>query len=73
MKHKILFGLQVFTTLILLMGIFISYLERSEAKQSTQQEEHKVINAGSGDRNQLASLLTVAFEKGSAGAVSCGR
>ena len=44
MKKKIVFGLQVFTTLILFMAIFVTYLERKD-----------VLSAGSSDHNEIIS------------------
>ena len=70
MKHTFTFGLQVFTTLILFMAIFVTYLERGEVKQS-EQPQQEIIDSEVGGKQQLASLSTVSFTSGEV--VSCGK
>lgn len=70
MKQKLTFGLQVFTTLILFMAIFVTYLQRGEVK-NTKQPHQEIINSEIGGKQQLASVFTASFT--SAEVVSCGK
>jgi hypothetical protein len=71
MKHKFMFGLQVFTTLILFMAIFVTYLERGDNQQSQPVKE--IINSASEEKQQLAALYEVSFDASMSGSIANGK
>ena len=73
MKKNIIFGLQVFTTLILFMAIFITYLERKDV-QSTQSFEHnETISNSLGSTESLVDMIGSTFTTSFSGVISCGK
>jgi len=73
MKHKFMFGLQVFTTLILFMAIFVTYLERGDVHQSEQHERNEIINSEIGSNDNLVSFISNSFTTSFSGVISCGK
>ena len=73
MKQKIMFGFQVFTTLILVMAIFVTYLERGDVKKNEQQNRNEIINSEIGSNETLVDLITNSFTTSFSGVVSCGK
>ena len=73
MKQMFTFGLQVFTTLVLFMGVFVTYLERSDAMKQADAEKQEIINAEIGGKHDLAGILNTSFTTALTGVVSCGK
>jgi hypothetical protein len=73
MKHKFMFGLQVFTTLILFMAIFVTYLEIGEVKQTEKQEKNETISTGIGSNKTIVDLISGSFTTSISGVISCGK
>jgi len=72
MKRKFMFGLQVFTTLILFMAIFITYLER-DVKETGQQERNEITNSSIGSNGSIIDLISNSFTTSFSGVISCGK
>jgi hypothetical protein len=72
MKQMFTFGLQVFTTLVLFMGIFVTYLERSYVLKHAA-EKQEIINTEIGSKPNLAGILTSSVTTALTGVVSCGK
>jgi hypothetical protein len=73
MKDKLMFGLQVFTTLILIMAIFVTYLERGEVNNNHQIEDDKIFKTEISGTEDLAGLLNTSFTTTLTGVISCGK
>lgn len=73
MKHKLTFGLQVFTTLILFMAIFVTYLDRSDKLKQSESEKQEIINSEIGGKHNLAALVNRSFTTSLTGTISCGK
>jgi len=73
MKQKFMFGLQVFTTLILFMAIFVTYLERGEVKESEKQERTDNIGTGIGSNETIVDLISSSFTTSFSGVISSGK
>jgi len=73
MKRKFMFGLQVFTTLILFMAIFITYLERDDVKETGQQEKNEITNSSIGSNGSIIDLISNSFTTSFSGVISCGK
>jgi hypothetical protein len=72
MKHKIPFGLTVFTTLVLFMAIFVTYLERESVNGESKQGS-EYFNAEIGNTDNLVSLISKSFTTSFTGVVSGDR
>lgn len=72
MRQKIMFGLQVFTTLILFMTIFVSYLVRGTVKASEPVQTHEISNQEIGSSESVNGLLKT-FTVSLPGVISCGK
>lgn len=73
MKQKFLFGLQVFTTLILIMAIFVTYLERKDVSTIEQTESTEIINSSIGSNETLVDFISGSFTTSFSGVISCGK
>lgn len=73
MKHKFTFGLQVFTTLILFMAIFVTYLERSDDLKKSESEKQEIIQSEVGGKLNIGGLVNRSFTTSLSGIVSCGK
>lgn len=73
MKQKIMFGLQVFTTLILVMAIFVTYLERGDVKNNEQHDKNEIINSETGSNETLIDLISNSFTTSFSGVISNGK
>ncbi len=73
MKRNFMFGLQVFTTLILFMAIFVTYLERDDTKGNRHQEKNEITNSSIGSNGSIIDLISNTFTTSFSGAISCGK
>ena len=73
MKHKFIFGLQVFTTLILFMAIFVTYLERGEVKPNEGSEKNEMMNSTIGGKQNIGGIINSTFTTSLTGIISCGK
>jgi len=72
MKQKVFFGLQVFTTLILFLTIFVSYLLSGTVKAETGNSE-RIINARIEKSSDLSGLVNSSVTTSLTGIISCGK
>jgi hypothetical protein len=72
MKKKIMFGLQVFTTMILFMAIFVTYLERKDV-QTVQPSGHEITSSSIGSSESLVEKIANTFTTSFSGVISCGK
>jgi len=73
MKEKIMFGSQVFITLILFMAIFVSYLERKDVQTVESSHRGEVISNSLGSSESLVDNIAEAFTTSFSGVISCGK
>jgi hypothetical protein len=73
MKKKIIFGLQVFTTLILFMAIFVTYLERKDVQSAGSYERSATISNSIGSSESLIDMISTTFTTSFSGVISCGK
>jgi hypothetical protein len=73
MKKKITFGLQVFTTLILFMAIFVTYLERKDVQSVENINRSESISNATVSSESLIDLISSTFTTSFSGAISCGK
>jgi hypothetical protein len=73
MKKKIAFALQVFTTLILFMAIFITYLERKEVQSAGAIDRGETISNSIGSTKGLADMIKSTFTTSLPEVISCGK
>lgn len=73
MKKKIMFGLQVFTTLILFMAIFVTYLERKDVQSVESIERSATITNSIGSSESLIDRISNTFTTSFSGVISCGK
>jgi hypothetical protein len=73
MKKKIMFGLQVFTTLILFMAIFVTYLERKDVQSIESIERSATITNSIGSSESLIDRISNTFTTSFSGVISCGK
>ena len=73
MKKKIMFGLQVFTTLILFMAIFVTYLERKDVQSVDTHDRNETISNSIGSNGSLIDLISSTFTTSFSGVISCGK
>jgi hypothetical protein len=73
MKKKIIFGLQVFTTLILFMAIFVTYLERKDVQSAESVDRGATITNSIGSSESLIDMISSTFTTSFSGVISCGK
>ena len=73
MKKTITFGLQVFTTLILFMAIFVTYLERKDVQSVENSNRSESINNAIGSSETLIDMISNTFTTSFSGVISCGK
>jgi hypothetical protein len=73
MKKKIAFGLQVFTTLILFMAIFVTYLERKDVQSAGTIDRGETISNSIGGTKGLIDMISSTFTTSFSGVISCGK
>ena len=73
MKKKIMFGLQVFTTLILFMAIFVTYLERKDVQSVENTDRSQSISNAVGSNESLIDMISSTFTTSFSGVISCGK
>ena len=73
MKKKSMFGLQVFTTLILFMAIFVTYLERKDVQSVESFERSATITNSIGSSESLIDRISNTFTTSFSGVISCGK
>jgi hypothetical protein len=73
MKKKIMFGLQVFTTLILFMAIFVTYLERKDVQPVDTYDHNETISNAIGSNGSLIDMISSTFTTSFSGVISCGK
>lgn len=73
MKKKIMFGLQVFTTLILFMAIFVTYLERKDVQSVQTSDRGATITNSIGSNGSLIDMIGNTFTTSVSGVISCGK
>ena len=73
MKRKIMFGIQVFTTLILFMAIFVTYLERKDVKENGQYEKNEITNSSLGSNGSIVDFISKTFTTSFSGVISSGK
>lgn len=73
MKKKIIFGLQVFTTLILFMAIFVTYLERKDVQSVETSDRGATISNSIGSKSSLIDMIGTTFTTSVSGVISCGK
>lgn len=73
MKKNILFGLQVFTTLILFMAIFVTYLERKDVQSVENNDRGATISTSIAHNASLIDMVGNTFTTSISGAISCGK
>ena len=73
MKKKIMFGLQVFTTLILFMAIFVTYLERKDVQSVETSAKNATITNSIGSSESLIDMIGNTFTTSFSGVISCGK
>jgi hypothetical protein len=73
MKKKIMFGLQVFTTLILFMAIFVTYLERKDVQSVENTDRNQNISNAVGSNESLIDMISSTFTTSFSGVISCGK
>ena len=73
MKKKIMFGLQVFTTLILFMAIFVTYLERKDVQSVEASGKGATISNAIGSSESLIDMIGNTFTTSFSGVISCGK
>lgn len=56
MKQKFLFGVQVFSTLILFFAIFITYLVRHQSNESISSGKDQILNEQSVEKNNSSGI-----------------
>ena len=73
MKKKIMFGLQVFTTLILFMAIFVTYLERKDVQSAESINRSESISTSIGRGESLIDIISSTFTTSFSGVISSGK
>lgn len=73
MKKKILFGLQVFTTLILFTAIFVTYLERKDVQSMESFKGGETITNSIGSSESLIDRISSTFTTSFSGVISSGK
>ena len=73
MKKKIMFGLQVFTTLILFMAIFVTYLERKDVQSVESFDRGESITNSIGSSGSIIDNISSTFTTSFSGVISCGK
>ena len=73
MKKKNIFGLQVFTTLILFMAIFVTYLERKDVQSVETSDRGATISNSIGGKSSLIDMIGGTFTTSVSGVISCGK
>lgn len=73
MKKKIMFGLQVFTTLILFMAIFVTYLERKDVLSAESSDHNEIISTSIENTETIVDRISNTFTTSFSGVISCGK
>ena len=73
MKKKIIFGLQVFTTLILFIAIFVTYHERKDVQSVETSDRGATISNSIGGKSSLIDMIGTTFTTSVSGVISCGK
>jgi hypothetical protein len=73
MKHKVTFGLQVFTTLILFLAIFVTYLERSDVIKENESARTGQFKSEIANKGDLTGFFSSSFITTLTGIISCGK
>ena len=73
MKKKIVFGLQVFITLILFTAIFVTYLERKDVLSVESSDHNEITRPSIGNAESLVDRISNSFTTSFSGVISCGK
>ena len=72
MKTTLMFGSQVFITLILFMAIFVTYLERKDV-QPVENADRSEVHNSIGSTGSLVDKIATSFTTSFSGVISCGK
>ena len=72
-KTTIMFGLQVFITLILFMAIFVTYLERKDVLSVENTDHNETISSSMGNTESLVDRISSTFTTSLSGVISYGK
>jgi hypothetical protein len=70
MKKKIVFGLQVFITLILFTAIFVTYLERKDVLSVKSSDHNEITSPSIGNAESLVDRISNSFTTSFSGVIS---
>jgi hypothetical protein len=73
MKTKLMFGSQVFITLILFMAIFVTYLERKDVQPVENADRSEVHSNSIESTGSLVDKIATSFTTSFSGVISCGK
>ena len=68
-----MFGLQVFTTLILFMAIFVTYLERKDVLSAESSDHNEIISTSIENTETIVDRISNTFTTSFSGVISCGK
>ena len=65
--------LQVFTTLILFMAIFVTYLERKDVLSAESSDHNEIISTSIENTETIVDRISNTFTTSFSGVISCGK